>query len=364
MKKYSLLPIIFTLLCVLILGLGMLAPEQISTIAADLKQIVVPEEEAVISAYEQTLPSVVSILLTEKVKDSSGIINSQDAGGGTGFLVSKDGYIITNKHVVHRTDVSYAVITSAGKEYAGSVLALDPLFDIAIVKIEGGGFTPAKLGDSDKIRIGQTVVAIGNVLSEFRNTVTRGIVSGVGRSLTASGGGLTETIEGAIQTDASINLGNSGGPLVNLKGEVIGVNTAINRSGEALGFAIPINKAKQAFDIFLKQGKIVRTFLGVRYVMLDRALAQKYHLPYNRGAYIIIKDDSGESGVLPESPADKAGLKIEDIILEINGKKLSVTYTLAAAISEFEPQDKVELKILRKGVELVIPVTLGERTVN
>ncbi|MDP2753612.1 MAG: trypsin-like peptidase domain-containing protein, partial [Nitrospirota bacterium] len=230
--------------------------------------------------------------------------------------------------------------------------------------IEGSGFTPAKLGDSDKIRIGQTVVAIGNVLSEFRNTVTRGIVSGVGRSLTASGGGLTETIEGAIQTDASINPGNSGGPLVNLKGEVIGVNTAINRSGESLGFAIPINKAKQAFDIFLKQGKIVRTFLGVHYVMLDRAFAQKYHLPYNRGAYIIIQDDSGNAGIVPEGPADKAGLKVEDIILEINGKKLSVTYTLAAAISEYKPQDKVELKILRKGVELVIPITLGERTAD
>ncbi len=364
MKKYSLLPIIFTLLCIIILGLGILAPQQLSTIAADLKQIIVSEEEAVISIYEQTLPSVVSILLTEKVTDPTGLISMQDAGGGTGFLVSQDGYIITNKHVVHRDNLSYTVITSTGKEYAGSVLAQDPLFDIAIVKIEGSGFKPAKLGDSDKVKIGQTVLAIGNVLSEFRNTVTRGIISGVGRSLTASGGGLTETIEGAIQTDASINLGNSGGPLVNLKGEVIGVNTAVNRSGEALGFAIPINKVKQAFDIFLNQGKIVRTFLGVRYIMLDRTYIQKYHLPYNRGAYIIIKNNNGETGIVPESPADKAGLKAEDIILEINGKKLSTTYTLAAAVSEFKPQDKVELKILRKGVELIIPVILGERTID
>ncbi|MFH1112019.1 MAG: trypsin-like peptidase domain-containing protein [Patescibacteria group bacterium] len=364
MKKYSFLPIILAVSCILIISLGILAPEQIITIAANVKQIVVPEEEAVISAYEQTLPSVVSILLTEKVTDSLGVTNNQDTGGGTGFLVSSNGYIITNKHVVHRNDVNYTVITSTGKEYAGSVLAIDPLFDLAIVKIEGSGFTPVKLGNSDKIRIGQTVLAIGNVLSEFRNTVTRGIISGVGRSLTASGGGITETIEGAVQTDASINPGNSGGPLVNLKGEVIGINTAINRSGEALGFAIPINKAKQAFEIFLKQGKIVRTFLGVRYIMLDRVFAQKFHLPYDQGAYIIIKNDNNEPGIVPDGPADKVELKSEDIILEINGKKLSVTYTLAAAVSEFKPQDKVELKILRKGVELVIPITLGERTVN
>lgn len=357
-KRYLYL---FTTLLVIILGSVSIFSYN-WLVAADNTKINVLEEEAVITAYEQTLPSVVNIIITEKVVNGQGIVSSLDSGGGTGFFVSTNGYIITNKHVVTRTDVNYLVVTSDGKEYAGSVLARDPLYDVAIMKIEGGRFIPAKLGNSDKVRIGQTVLAIGNVLGEFRNTVTRGIVSGVGRSLTASGGGLTETIEGAIQTDASINPGNSGGPLINLKGEVVGVNTAINRSGEALGFAIPINKAKQAFNIFLKHGQIIRTFLGVRYVMLNRALAQKYQLPYDKGAYILVQDDTGEPGIVPGQPADRAGLQGGDIILEINGKKLSNAYTLAGAISEFEPQNKVKLKVLRGGIEIFKEVTLGQRT--
>jgi len=355
--------LVWSILIIVTLGVGLMAGYS-WLIAADNTKINVLEEEAVITAYERALPSVVNIIITEKVTNGIGVNTNRDAGGGTGFFMSNNGYIITNKHVVTRTDVNYLVVTSDGKEYAGSVLARDPLYDIAIMKVEGGGFTPAKLGDSDKVRIGQTVLAIGNVLGEFRNTVTRGIISGVGRSLTASGGGLTETIEGAIQTDASINPGNSGGPLINLKNEVIGVNTAINRSGEALGFAIPINKVRQAFNIFLKHGQIIRTFLGVRYIMLNRAVAQKYQLSYDKGAYILVKDDNGEPGVVAGQPADLAGLKGGDIILEINGKKLSITYTLAGAISEFAPKDKVKLKILRGGVEMIKEVTLGQRTVE
>jgi len=173
-------------------------------------QPVVSEEEAVIKTYENLLPSVVSILITEKVSNDLGEVSLQETGGGTGFFISSDGYIITNKHVVLEKNVNYTVITNTNKEYVGSVLARDPLFDIAIMKIEGTGFKPAKLGDSDKIRIAQSVIAIGNVLTEFKNSVTRGIISGVGRTITASGSNITETIEGAIQTDASINPGNSG----------------------------------------------------------------------------------------------------------------------------------------------------------
>lgn len=321
----------------------------------------VTEEEAVIKTYESLLPSVVSILITETVSNDLGEVSMQETGGGTGFFISSDGYIITNKHVVLDKKVNYTVITNTGKEYVGSVLALDPLFDIAIMKVEGTGFKPAKLGDSDKIKIGSTVIAIGNVLTEFQNSVTRGIVSGVGRTITASGSNITETIEGAIQTDASINPGNSGGPLVNLKGEVIGINTAIYRSGEALGFALPINLAKDAVAKFKKYDKITRTFLGVRYIMLNRYLSFANKLPVKEGAYVLKETPSGDPTIIPSGPAEAAGLKPGDVILEINGAKLTAVNSLSAAISKLEPKQEVSLKILRGGTELTLKAILGER---
>ncbi len=324
--------------------------------------VVVPEEEAIIKAYENTLPSVVSVIISEKLTNIWGDTSVQDTGGGTGFFISNDGYILTNKHVVASDTANYTVITSGGKEYVASVLARDPLFDLAIVKVEGSGFKPVNLGNSDKIRIGQSVIAIGNVLTEFRNTVTRGIVSGIGRTITASGGGVSETIENAIQTDASINPGNSGGPLVNLRGEVIGINTAINRSGEALGFAIPINLAREAFNNFKKNNRIVRTFLGVGYVMLNRSLARANRLPYDQGAFILLPNSlTGETGIVPGSPADSAGLQPADIILEINSQKLAAGKTLASVIATYKPGDEVELKILRQGRESKVKVKLDER---
>ncbi len=330
-------------------------------LTASTNNIVVPEEEAVISAYQKILPSVVSIIISEPATNLFGDVSQQDTGGGTGFIISSDGYIVTNKHVVLRDNVDYTVVTSTGKEYVASVLARDSLYDVAIIKIEGKGFTPVKLGDSDKIRIGQTALAVGNVLAEFQNTLTRGIISGIGRTITASGGGLTETIEGAIQTDASINPGNSGGPLINLKGEVVGVNTAVNRSGEALGFAIPINRVKEAFDNFKNNGRIVRTFLGVRYLMLNRTIARAYKLPYDQGAYIMIRNNEGLPGIVPNGPADKAGLKPGDIILSINGQKLSIQKSLSSIIAQYKPNDIITAKTLRQGREIDIKITLQER---
>ncbi|MBU1039158.1 trypsin-like peptidase domain-containing protein [Patescibacteria group bacterium] len=347
---------IFNTLFILTLLLTPFYPHQ--TLAANL---IVPEEEAVINAYQKILPSVVSIIISEPATNLLGDISLQDTGGGTGFIVSNDGYIITNKHVVLRNNVDYTVITSTGKEYVASVLARDSLYDIAIVKIEGKGFTPAYLGDSDKIRIGQTALAVGNVLTEFQNTLTRGIISGIGRTITASGNGLTETIEGAIQTDASINPGNSGGPLINLKGEVVGVNTAVNRSGEALGFAIPINRGREALANFRKNGRIVRVFLGVRYLMLNRSIARAYKIPYDQGAYIMIKNNVGEPGIVPGLAADQAGLKSGDIILTINGQKLSLQKTLASIIAQYQPGNIITAKILRAGRELNIKIKLQER---
>ena len=325
-------------------------------------QPVVSEEEAVIKTYENLLPSVVSILITEKVSNDLGEVSLQETGGGTGFFISSDGYIITNKHVVLEKNVNYTVITNTNKEYVGSVLARDPLFDIAIMKIEGTGFKPAKLGDSDKIRIAQSVIAIGNVLTEFKNSVTRGIISGVGRTITASGSNITETIEGAIQTDASINPGNSGGPLVNLNGEVIGINTAIYRSGEALGFALPINLAKDALAKFKKYGEIKRTFLGVRYIMLNRYLSFANRLPVQEGAYVLKETPSGEPTIIPDGPAEAAGIKPGDVILEVNGQKLSAMNSLSTAISKYDPGVQITLKVLRSGTEYTLKATLGERT--
>jgi len=325
-------------------------------------QPVVSEEEAVIKTYENLLPSVVSILITEKVSNDLGEVSLQETGGGTGFFISSDGYIITNKHVVLEKNVNYTVITNTNKEYVGSVLARDPLFDIAIMKIEGTGFKPAKLGDSDKIRIAQSVIAIGNVLTEFKNSVTRGIISGVGRTITASGSNITETIEGAIQTDASINPGNSGGPLVNLNGEVIGINTAIYRSGEALGFALPINLAKDALAKFKKYGEIKRTFLGVRYIMLNRYLSFANKLPVQEGAYVLKETPSGEPTIIPDGPAEAAGIKPGDVILEVNGQKLSAMNSLSTAISKYDPGVQITLKVLRSGTEYTLKATLGERT--
>ena len=363
MKKILALALISLILPSLSLAAAAPSPKQkAKPTAPTAASIVVPEEEAVIKAYEGMLPSVVNIVISEEIANLVGDVSKQDVGGGTGFFVSSDGYVITNKHVVANDNVDYTAITSDGKEYTASVLSRDPLFDVAIVKVEGSGFKPAKLGDSDKIRIGSTVLAIGNVLTEFRNTVTRGIVSGIGRTITASGGGVSETIEGAVQTDASINPGNSGGPLINLRGEVIGVNTAINRAGESLGFAIPINVVKQALSNFKKHGKIVRTFMGIRYLMLNRAVARAYSLPVNQGAYVMIKNNTGDPGVVPGGPAEAAGVQLGDIILEIDGQKLSIQKTLASIIAQYEPDQKVRLKILRQGTEINLDVALGERT--
>jgi len=283
----------------------------------------------------------------------------QEVGGGSGFIVSSDGLIVTNKHVVLDEEAEYTVLTNDGNKYPAKVLARDPIQDIAILKIEGLNFLPIKLGNSDSLEIGQTVIAIGNALGEFRNTVSAGVISGLLRTITASGGGITEQLEGLIQTDAAINKGNSGGPLLNLYGEVIGINTAIAVEAENIGFAIPVNKIKKAISDVKTKGKIVYPFLGVRYVLITKALAQENSLPVDYGAWII-KGDAGEPAITPDSAADKVGLKENDIILEINGVKIDQDNTLSKIILKFQPGDGISLKILREGKELTVGVILGE----
>ncbi len=284
----------------------------------------------------------------------------QDIGGGSGFIVSADGLILTNKHVVADIEASYTVFTNDGKKYTAKVLARDPVQDLAVIKIEGKNFPVLALADSDGIRLGQTAIAIGNSLGEFRNTVSVGIVSGLARTITASTRGSdTETLEGVIQTDAAINPGNSGGPLINLKGEVIGINTAVVSGANSIGFALPINNAKRDINSVKKTGKIAAPFLGVRYILLNEEIAKRDGIKVNEGALVR----GGEDGpaVAAGSAAANAGIQAEDVITAINGVEIDKDHSLISLIQRASVGDTVTLKILRGEKEMEIPVTLTER---
>lgn len=288
----------------------------------------------------------------------------KEIGGGTGFIISSNGLILTNKHVVYDTNAEYTVLTNDGKKYNAKVLARDPVQDLAILKINAQNLPVVKFGNSDNLQIGQTVIAIGNALGEFRNTVSVGVISGLKRTIEAGGTGFgTERISEVIQTDAAINKGNSGGPLLNLKGEVIGINVAIVEGAQNIGFAIPVNRAKKMIQSVKKFGKVIYPFLGVRYVMINKALKEKNKLPVDYGA-LIIKGPKGESAIFPGSPAEKAGLKEGDIILEINGVKIDEEHYLGDVIQNYNTGDKITIKILRNGKEKIFKVTLAERPKN
>lgn len=349
-------------------------------------------EQAIIDAAKNVSPSVVSIVISKNVPiyeqqfvNPFGDINPfgdgipfdfqipqyvqkgsklREVGAGSGFIISEDGLVLTNKHVVNDKKAEYTVYTSDGKKYPAKVLALDPVQDLAAIKIESDQpFKAVILGDSNGIQIGQTAVAIGNALGQFSNTVSVGIVSGLGRTISASdqGSGASETLEGIIQTDAAINSGNSGGPLVNLKGEVIGVNTAMAEGAQSIGFALPINLAKKAIEQVSKNNKIIYPFLGVRYILINDEVKQEYKLSVDYGAYVL-KGKRGEPAITKDSAAQKAGIKEKDIILEINGEKITEQNTMSKIIQKFNSGDKITLKVLRAEKEINIDVVLGERT--
>jgi len=284
----------------------------------------------------------------------------QEVGGGTGFIVSSDGLVITNKHVVYDEGAEYTIMTNDGKKYPAPVLARDPVQDIAVLKISASNLPTVKLGNSDNLRIGQTVIAIGNALGEFRNTVSVGVVSGLARSVMAIGGGISEQLDEVIQTDAAINQGNSGGPLLNLYGEVIGINTAMASGAENIGFAIPVNKVKKVVNDIQTKGKISYPLLGVRYILINETIARKNNLSVNYGALVIRGNDPGEVAVMPGSAADKAGIIENDIILEADGEKITTENPLSRMILKHNPGDKMILKILHKGEEKIIEAELGE----
>jgi len=281
-------------------------------------------------------------------------------GGGSGFIVSKDGLILTNKHVVSDENAEYTVLTNEGEKIPAKVLARDPFQDIAILKVEKTSLPTVVLGDSDQLDIGQTVIAIGNALGEFRNTVSVGVISGLKRNVTASGGGVSEEIENVIQTDAAINPGNSGGPLLNLRGEVIGVNVAMASGAENIGFSLPINIAKKSIKDVEEKGKISYPFLGIRYVLINKDIQKQNNLSVDYGALIQRGEKVGDLAVIPGSPADKAGIQENDIILEMNGQKITEDNPLAKMVQKYKVGDEITLIILHKGAEKTAKVILEE----
>ena len=317
------------------------------------EKLVVEESSAIIDTVKKIGPSVVSILTTANVKDFWGIINQK--GGGTGFIITSDGLILTNKHVVEAAK-ELTVITRDGKSYTATVKATDPFNDLAILSIDAKNLPVVEIGDSDKLEVGQHVIAIGNALGEFQNTVTSGVISAKGRTLVAEG----ERLEDLIQTDAAINPGNSGGPLCNVKGQVIGINAVMASGAENIGFAIPINTAKYAIESIKKTGKIIRPFIGIRYIPITKEIASVKNLKVDYGVLITGGTSKGEVAIVPNSPADKAGLKENDIILSINDERIDENQSLGKIIQKYQPNEQIELLVLREGKELKIKLTLGE----
>jgi serine protease Do len=286
----------------------------------------------------------------------------QKVGGGTGFIVSSDGLILTNKHVVSDSKAEYTVYLNDGRKFKAQVLALHPTDDLALIKISANNLPTLVLGDSDNVKLGQFVVAIGNALGEFQNTVSFGVISGLKRTITASDeSGNVERLEGLIQTDAAINFGNSGGPLINLKGEVIAVNTAIAGGADNIGFAIPVNRAKKMIEQYKTKGKIEVPFLGVYYVLVNEEVKKKFNLSVDYGAYVYSEN---QSAIVPNSPAELYGLRDKDIILEIDGEKITTQNSLAIIISKKSVGQKVLLKVLRGNQTLDIYVILGSLPKN
>lgn len=347
------------------------------------QQLTLQEDSAIVDVVKKASPAVVSIVISQDLNKLPGYSlnspfgfdpffsdpfeqsqsdepNIQQVGAGSGFFVTSDGLILTNKHVVSNEGASYSVVTNDGKSYSAKVVAVDPINDLAIVKIEISNAPTLDLADSNHNQIGQRVVAIGNSLGQYQNTVTSGIISGIGRSITASDGQANEQLEGVIQTDAAINPGNSGGPLLNAAGQVIGINTAVDRGGESVGFAIPSNDAVRALQSFQTAGRIMRPQLGVRYLIINEAVAKERGLARDYGALVVSGNQPGNPAIVPGSAAERAGIQENDIILEVEGTRIDEKYTLSRSLRERSVGDEVKMKIYRDGRELELKVTLGE----
>ncbi|MEX0597571.1 MAG: trypsin-like peptidase domain-containing protein [Candidatus Paceibacterota bacterium] len=336
------------------------------------------EQSAIIDLVEKSNQSVVSISISKQItvrrpspfdsffgmpsqnNSSQNVDTNQTIGGGTGFVVSGDGLIITNKHVVSDPTATYKVLFNDGSEIKAEVKALHPTQDLAIIKVDKNNLQSVEFADSEQLKVGQTAVAIGNALNEFDNTVSRGVISGLRRSIIASDrAGNSEQLSQVIQTDAAINQGNSGGPLLDINAKVIGVNVATAEGAQSIGFAIPSNVVVRMIDDYKKYGKVKVPFIGVRYNMLVPASEQAKEYGVENGALII--GDSQAPAIVANSPAAKAGLKAGDIIIKINDKNLSLKQQLVDVVSQYQIGEKIELLIIRDNKEEQLSLTLEER---
>ena len=338
------------------------------------------EKSPIVEVAKKACPAVITIVITKDLPKIEGFyffpFGGQDfifpklkkgkektkIGGGSGFIISADGYVLTCNHVVGDPEADYTVIVDPKHKYPARVLARDPLVDIAVLKINEKNLSYLELGDSDKIELGETVVAIGNPLGEFEDTLSAGIISGLSRKITAFGGVpfKATSLRGLIQTDAAINPGNSGGPLVNMEIKAIGINNAMVMGAQNIGFAIPINYAKKDLEEVIKYGKIKKPFLGVRYIILNEALAKAQKLPVNYGA-LIIRETLGGEAVVKGSAAAQAGLKEYDIILELDGEKITEENPLAEILARKKIGDEIKMNALREGEKITLKTKLEER---
>lgn len=364
--KRSFFILLVVLLCLGSVGLGSVANKYLqSNVSSSTSSVLsgedgntyITEDETSIAKVAETVaPSVVSIVTTSKVYAFYGTTSQE--GAGTGVFVSKSGYVITNNHVIEDA-TTVSVITSDGELYEDvDVIGRDPLNDIAFLKVNADTeFSPVSLGDSSTVKIGQQVVAIGNALGQYSNTVTSGIISGTNRPVTASDGtGSTESLTDLLQTDASINSGNSGGPLLNMAGQVIGINTAVASDANGIGFAIPINSTKGVLAGVLENGEIERAYAGVSYLDITSEVAREYDLSVNSGAYVY---NTSGSAVVDGSPADDAGVESGDIIQKVDDYVVGEEGGLSSIIGQYRPGDTVTLTILRDGETITKKLTFS-----
>ena len=314
----------------------------------------IDESSATIDVAAKVSPAVVRITTSSNVDTSNGVI--PETGVGSGVIYDANGWILTNKHVVEGSDTMQVELLD-GRVLTGTVYGIDTLTDLAIVKVEATGLPTAALGDSDGLKVGQLVVAIGSPLGTYSNSVTSGIVSAKGRSITTDG---NQSLNNLIQTDAAINPGNSGGPLLDANGSVVGINTAIAADSNGIGFAIPIDIARPIMALAVAGEKLARPYMGVSYVTITRQLADEENLPVRDGAWL-----GGGSGsapaVQPGTPAADAGLQDGDIITKINGVAVDGEHPLDATLSQYAPDDTVSLEVLRDGQTITLQLTLGTR---
>jgi serine protease Do len=320
------------------------------------------EETSVANIVSKVTPAVVSIISETRSSGYSYFFSSGTTqSAGTGMIVSKDGYVLTNKHVIDGA-TKVTVVTDAGDTYDDvDIVGEDPLNDVAYLKINGAKDLPTiALGDSKTIAVGQPVLAIGNALGAYQNSVTQGIISGTGRSVTAgdSNGNNQETLTDMLQTDAAINPGNSGGPLVNAAGEVIGINTAVATSANGLGFAIPISATKGMLNRIMEGGKAERAYLGLTYVTVTAEVAKEAKLSVTHGAYLYNSSSRSGEAIVKNGPADKAGLKTKDVITKVGNVEVGRAGSISTLIGEYKVGDTVQLTYVRDGKEYTTNVTL------